>query len=94
MFARLLDRAITQDVLGAKTEKAKMMTDAERYSLPDGELLKLVALDEPMILFALEAKWFAGIFLLKSGSRRSLMVRAFRRKSQRVSVLFFVNDVV
>ena len=45
MFARLLDRAITQDVLGAKTEKAKMMTNAESYSLPDGELLELVALD-------------------------------------------------
>ena len=73
MFARLLDRAFPQDVLGAKTEKAKMMTDAESYSLSDGELLEIVALDEPVILFAFEAKWFAGMFLLKSGSRRSLM---------------------
>ena len=73
MFARLLDRAFPQDVLGAKTEKGKVMTDAESYSLRDGELLELVALEEPVFPFALEAKWFAGIFLLKSGSRRSLM---------------------
>ena len=45
MFARLLDRAIPQDVLGAKTEKAKTMTDAEGYSFPNEELLELVALD-------------------------------------------------
>ncbi len=59
IFARLLDRAITQDILGAKTEKAKTMTDAESYSLPDGELLELVALEESVIFFAIEAKRLA-----------------------------------
>ena len=60
MFARLLDRALTQNVLGAKTEEAETMTDAEGHSLPNGELFELVALDEPMFLLALEAKWLAG----------------------------------
>ena len=60
MLARLLDRAFTQNVLGAKTEEAETMTDAEGHSLPNGELLELVALDEPMFLLALEAKWLAG----------------------------------
>ena len=59
IFARLLDRAITQDILGAKTEKAKTMTDAESYSLPDGELLELVTLEESVIFFAIEAKRLA-----------------------------------
>jgi hypothetical protein len=34
MLARLLDRAITQNVLGAKTEEAQTMTDAKGHSLP------------------------------------------------------------
>ena len=60
MFARLLDRAITENVLGAKTEKAKTIMDAEGYPLTNGELLELFALDELMFLFALEAKRLAG----------------------------------
>ena len=60
MLARLLDRALTQNMLGAKTEEAETMTDAEGHSLPNGELLELVALDESMFLLALEAKWLAG----------------------------------
>ena len=60
MLARLLDRALTQNVLGAKTEEAEPMTDAEGHPLPNGELLELVALDESMFLLALEAKWLAG----------------------------------